>query len=369
MARRSHFDWTQDHIEEILKFEKPPGKPLVAFLIGRFQTLDSALRFWQVDVPRTQGNLHQAFKKAKQAEGRLGALATGLFIRGVPAGPEPKQKLERAMKAFERAWSAFLAHRYASVASSRRDAAKKFLAALSVDPKPPFDGVRTEALRLVADLNRRAQGSAAETSAEAWLANEVEREILPLIDYFAAPRRFFTEIVHQIWPRDFITLGAEMPPEDPLKEIHGHVTHLPQTLAPGEDTVEVALTRCLWRWGPGVLNNPYVRKTADSIEEQSLVEILSIVQGKVTFRDGRPKGSLVTPEDAAEAYRNATEYVDGLPPRELAVDHTIYGYGAKPREAPQRNPSKDSAARQQVCNDLEISRRTLRSKLKETDPD
>jgi hypothetical protein len=98
------------------------------------------------------------------------------------------------------------------------------------------------------------------------------------------------------------------------------------------------------------------------------LQVLALAEGRRVYSEGRPAGTGVSPQDALEALEEARLYVADFDPnpRARAKDLTIFPEPQEP--ARQRSPSREAAARIRAANDLQISRETLRRKVKSVQP-
>jgi hypothetical protein len=180
------------------------------------------------------------------------------------------------------------------------------------------------------------------------LAAELEFHVRSLVWAYASPDKFFLEIAPKRYRYDFDL----------------------RVLGPNSNTVAraVCLGTALWRWGFGALKNLAVADAFWSLMSEGglALQVLALAEGRRVFSEGRPPGTGVSPSDALEALEQARLYVADLDPLARAEDLTIFPEPQEP--ARRRSPSREAAARIRAANDLQISRGTLRRKVKSAQP-
>ncbi|KAA0249413.1 MAG: hypothetical protein EDX89_24030 [Acidobacteria bacterium] len=355
-----------------------PASPLVAFLYRRYETINDALRYWRVDCPRIGGvsldDARQRYQRAVAAADRLLADASSLPPPSVDPGKVVSVKetmahirrvealADERMGECVAATGCLLAVLRFESAAARRAAADRLLAALGAPPD--YARGRAELAAILSELgDLDAECNLQSLTPELMLRMDLEADIDLLFDIYEKPQVFFRDIAPGVWPFDFAELGADTRGGKPHPGILAELAR-PALPAGMHRPVEVVLLKCLWRWGLGVLQNPHVRMAFDNLSEVERGEILSVLDGKITFSDGRPQGTGLTPEETRETYQAALAHVEDTTPKERAEDRSIYGDEAAPRVPPRRNPSEESAARELASRDLETSRRSLRRHLR-----
>jgi len=180
------------------------------------------------------------------------------------------------------------------------------------------------------------------------LAADLEFHVRSLVWAYASPDKFFLEIAPRRYLHDFD----------------------PRVLGPGSNAVAraVCLGTTFWRWGFGAFKNLVVEDAFQSLMSDGglALQVLALAEGRRVYSEGRPPGTGVSPQDALEALEQARWYVGDLDPGARAEDLTIFPEPQEP--ARRRSPSREAAARIRAANDLQISRETLRRKVKSVQP-
>lgn len=226
MAKRSHLDWTRNHIAEISTFSVPPGKPMLAYLYRRYKTLQDALRFWRIDCPRidkttlAEARARYLSSRARTREffefdplSRLDILP--MLKRSTPSEEPPVGPLQpaagRILEAFsaalgeiDAATTSFVSHLYAGAAPLRKKAADRILGALgdSLD----YGRARTEAIAVADDAAVEAlTGASRDKGLDAILFDDHARCI------FLIQTKLRNGIDTKSEPRDAILSFAQLP--------------------------------------------------------------------------------------------------------------------------------------------------------------
>jgi DNA-binding protein Fis len=190
--------------------------------------------------------------------------------------------------------------------------------------------------------------------------------VQPLIRAYLDPERFFDEELPRL---DAPCFGVGFPPlsKESCELIRSDSKSGKIKIDAEQYIRDYAFFRvrqAVWTWGAGVLIwNRVARAAFDGLAPDRKTAILSVIERRSAYHEGRPPGTGVDSQVVQEVLAESREYVSDLEPRELAEDRSIVG---DPADGPKlrRSPSREQAARKRAALDLGISTRTLRRRLK-----